>query len=259
MWNRDITRLNLWAGMLTAIGAITWGVFGLLGINLAKRAYAASTGIERLLYAAIGIAGVWTGVALAIPKILVTLSLKAVVTAPERRFNPIEGRILPTVGGVTLSGKEVLLPSDGLGKVTLLIVGFSYDRRFETIKWLNAAMDRFRQDWEVDRYLVCIIPGIYGPISFLVDAWLRRVFPQERRNNILLAHGSVNSFRRALAASPIAHVWIYLLDRDGRVAFQRGGEFNERKFEDLLAAVEKQIRAKELATVEMRAKRLKAA
>lgn len=259
MWKPDITRLNLWAGMLTAIGAIIWGVFGLLGIALPKRAYVASTGIERLLYAAIGIAAAWTGVALAIPKILATLGLKAVITVPERRINPIGGRILPTVGGVTLSGKEVLLPSDSLGKVTLLIVGFSYDWRFEAIKWLDSAMDRFRQDWEVDRYLVCMIPGIYGPIAFLVDAWLRRAFPQERRDNILLVYGSVNAFRRVLAASPIAHVWIYLLDRDGRVAFQREGEFNERKFEDLLAAVAEQIGAKELATVEMRARRLKAA
>lgn len=251
--------LDLWAAALTVVGAIAWGLYGLFGLNIFRRGMAAPVRVERLLYTAIGVAGAWIGIVVSTPVVLATLGLKGLYRAPRRAIRAIGGRTLPTIGGTTLRGREVLLPSDTLGLVTFLVVGFSYDQRPEATRWIQAIKDRFAYSSDVEYYLIAMVPGIYGPLSPLVDVGLRWAFASELHDHILAVHGSTGSFRRVLAASPVSNVWLYLLDRDGRVVFQYGGSFDEDVFSEMVSEAERALRRIEFVPAGGRVERPRAA
>lgn len=258
MGTRVAEMLNLWASALTVVGAVAWGFVAFFGLNPFRRGLAASMGVERLLYAAVGIAGAWLGAVLLAPRVLVALGVRGVRQLPRRWIRPITGRTLPTIGGTTLGGREVLLPSDTLGRVTALVLGFSYESRFEVEKWSRAIQERFGRNPGVAFFEIPMVPGFYRLMAPMIDEGMRRRTPAEMHDRVLTVYGPVGAFRRVLAASQTSDVWAYLLDRDGRVIFQYGGPFDEGKFRELVSVAEKALRQREAIPAGRRAERLKA-
>ncbi|MBN8734603.1 MAG: hypothetical protein J0L64_28990, partial [Acidobacteria bacterium] len=59
------------------------------------------------------------------------LTLLAATLAPAATNPPLApGDPLPNLSGDDLTGKRVTLPAASQGRVTLLLLGFSYDSRF---------------------------------------------------------------------------------------------------------------------------------
>ncbi|GEM_PF-3444523 len=251
--------LSVWAQALTVVAAVAWGLVGLFRFNPVRRGMSAPLGIARFLYVVMGTAGAGTAALLAGPRLLAALGISGRAGMRGRRIQSIVGRTLPTIGGSTLSGREVLLPSDTLGKVTMLVLGFSYSASDQIERWISAFRERFGADHDVIFFEVAILPGVYRVASPMIDAGMKRGTPSEMHDRVVSVYGPVGDFREVLGASPRSDAWIYLLDRDGKVAFQYGGRFDRRKFGDLVSKAEGILRAREAALVGGRERRARAA
>ena len=230
------------AFVLTVIGAINWGLVGLFRINLVSRVLAGNRAAERFVYGAVGVAGTLLGLAFALPAFLIAVGVRA---APRlRRGESLVGKTLPTVSGTTLSGKTLTFPTDTLGKITLLVMGFSYDSRFDVEDWSEAFKERYGDNPQVEYFVMPMIGGVYRLFAPIIDEGMRRGSPPESYDHTVTVYGSIGPLREALGASGATDVWVYLLDRDGTVLFQHGGPFDEQRFEELSSLVDSTLRAR---------------
>jgi len=59
---RSLYALDVVAIVLVIIGAVTWGLMGVFGWNLIHAIFGAVAWLERLIYIAIGVGGVYTAI-----------------------------------------------------------------------------------------------------------------------------------------------------------------------------------------------------
>jgi uncharacterized membrane protein YuzA (DUF378 family) len=223
---------------LVLIGAINWGLVGVFRFNLVKRLLGTWEWAERLVYATVGIAGTAIALTLTVPRLLLSLEERGTgeVTAEERRS--IVGQQMPTVSGRTLTGKEVTLPRDARGKFTFLLLAFSYEARFDVEDWEHAFRDRFGENPNVDFFLLPVISPAYRLFAPMIDAGMRRGTPSAMHDHVVTLYTSPRSVREAFGAARPSNVWVYLVDRDGKVLFQYGGPFDRQKFQELASTLE---------------------
>lgn len=227
---------NTLAATLAAIGAINWGLIGLFGLNLVRQVAGRSPRVERLAYAAVGIAGAWLALSLALPRLLVAFGAKSF--RPVARVRSMVGSRFPVLKGTTLSGREVTLPDDARGRLAFLALGFAYEARYDVEDWTEAFRERFEQRPDVVFFELPLIGGLYRLVAPTIDAGMRQATPREMHDHVVTVYGSIGPLREALGAGPSSDTWVYLLDRDGRVLFQHGGPFDDQRFGELASILE---------------------
>jgi len=57
--NWDKNSMGMWAVWLVIIGALNWGLVGLLNVNLVNWLLGSWPTVERIVYILVGLAGVW--------------------------------------------------------------------------------------------------------------------------------------------------------------------------------------------------------
>lgn len=57
--------LDIVASILVIIGAINWGLVGLLDVNLVSLIFGSGSTLERIVYVLVGLAGLWSAFSLA--------------------------------------------------------------------------------------------------------------------------------------------------------------------------------------------------
>lgn len=227
--------LNTLAVTIAVIGAINWGLVGLLRFNLVSRLLGRYFWAERLVYGLVGIAGLWLGLMLAWPRLLVALGMRP---RAVKMMRSIVGSALPSLGGTTLGGKRIALPDDVRGKVVFLVMGFAYEARFDVEDWTRAFKERFGEEPDVIFFEMPIIGGVYRLFAPMIDAGMRRGTPPEMYDHVVTVYAPREPIREALGAAPYSDTWVYLLDRDGKVLFQYGGPFDPQRFEEVAALTE---------------------
>lgn len=126
------------------------------------------------------------------------------------------GKTLPTLDGTTLSGRRLPLPADARGKLTFLVLGFSYDARWDVGSWIAAFRDRFGQYPDVTFFEVPVIGSIYRWFAPMIEAGMRRGTPRELYDHVVTVYGDQNALREQLGALSPSGTWVYLMDGDGR-------------------------------------------
>lgn len=60
-----VNGLDILASILVIIGAINWGLVGVFDVNLVSLIFGAGSALERIVYALVGLAGLWSAFSLA--------------------------------------------------------------------------------------------------------------------------------------------------------------------------------------------------
>lgn len=238
--------LNAVAAALAVVGAINWGLVGLLRFNLVSRLLGRGTAPERAVYTAVGLSGGWLGLSFVLPRILVALGVRGGRQGREASMEPIVGRVFPAMSGTLLTGEAITLPRDVEGRVTFLITGYRYESRFDAEDWTRAFQQRFGGNPDVNFFVVPMLGGIYRLFGAMIDEGMRRGSSPEEHEHTLTVYGGVEALRRELGADHSSDVWVYLLDRDGRVLFQHGGPFDEARFRELESLVDEALAGSEV-------------
>ena len=164
------------------------------------------------------------------------------MSPPTRELgHSIVGEVFPTMHGTTLNGRRVTLPEDVRGKLAFLVLGFRYDARFDVEAWERVFVERFDQDPRVTALVVPVIEGVYRLFAPMIDSGMRRGTPPSQRDRVVTVYTMGNRLRSALGAGSASDIWLYLLDRDGRVLFQYGGPFDHSQFEDMALKLERAL------------------
>ncbi|MEQ1946975.1 MAG: hypothetical protein ABL995_07290 [Bryobacteraceae bacterium] len=147
------------------------------------------------------------------------------------------GRPLPELKGEYLSGRDAVLPRDARGKVTLLVLGFTYKSRFPVEQYTKHFRADFGSNPKVTFYEVPMIGGMARMGKWFIDSGMRRGTPKADHENVITVYGGTNAWKKAAGVKSDEWAYLVLLDAEGNVAWQYGGIFDEAKYQELAAQV----------------------
>ncbi len=149
------------------------------------------------------------------------------------------GQPLPPLQGEFLSGRKATLPDAARGKLSLYLIGFSYDSRFPVEAWAA----RFKKDYlsrpGITFFEVPIIGGLGMLGKPFIDSGMRRGTPPTLHENVLTVYGGAGALRKAFAVKNDKHAVVVLCDREGFAQWIWEGPFGEARYNSLQSPIDR--------------------
>ncbi|MBZ5584225.1 MAG: hypothetical protein LAQ30_18825 [Acidobacteriia bacterium] len=160
---------------------------------------------------------------------LIPVAAFAAEPAPEIKI----GERLPELRGESLTGREAVLPQAAEGRVTLLLLGFTYKSRFAVEAWAERFRARFQSDPRVTFYELPMIGGAARLARWFIDRGMRRGTPEGDHEHVITVYRGVDSWKRRVRFVEPDAAYLILLDRTGKVAWRHQGAFEDSAFQAL--------------------------
>jgi hypothetical protein len=153
------------------------------------------------------------------------------------------GDQLPPLRGKFLSGRTAALPQAASGRVALLMLGFTYDSRFQVEAWAK----RFRQDFGtkpgVTFFEIPMIGGMARMGKWFVDSGMRRGTPKVDHENVITVYGGTDAWKQRVGFNDPKAAYLILIDQHSRVAWRSAGSLDEQRYSTLSSEVSRLLSA----------------
>jgi len=169
--------------------------------------------------------------------ILAMLAVALMATAAAPAAELAVGDQLPPLKGEFLSGRTAVLPQAASGRVALLMIGFTYDSRFQVEPWAKL----FRQDFgtkpDVTFFEIPLIGGMARMGKWFIDSGMRRGTPQADHENVITVYGGTDAWKQRVGFNDPKAAYLILIDQHGRVAWRSSGSLDEQRYSALSSEV----------------------
>jgi hypothetical protein len=149
------------------------------------------------------------------------------------------GETLPALSGEYLTGRPALLPRDACGRVTLLLLGFTYDSRFPVEAWTKRFRQEFEKNPKVAFYEIPMIGGLARLGKWFIDSGMRQGTPKADQGNVITVYGGTDWWKQRVAFGDPKAAYLLLIDKTGKIVWQYAGDFDEKRYQELSAEVSK--------------------
>lgn len=165
--------------------------------------------------------------------------LAAPLAAAERVPALVPGQPCPRLTGRMLTQRDGALPDAARGRVTLLLLGFTYASRHPVADWAARFRERFGADPGVDLFEVPMIGGMARMAAPFIESGMRKGTPRELLDRVLIVYGDTRPWKARVGWSPAARddAHLLLLDEGGVVRWLGHGTWEAERFESLAAEV----------------------
>jgi len=147
-------------------------------------------------------------------------------------------KAFPAIQAKNLEGKQVAIPDDAKGKVTLVALAFLRQSQGQLDSWLNPFYEKFGKRDDFMFYEIPMISGKYVFIKPIIDNGMRGGLPQFKHKHVVTFFGDVNKYSKILNVDPkFGHV--FLLDKEGMIHWQNKGSSEKDALEEMFGLAEK--------------------
>jgi hypothetical protein len=145
------------------------------------------------------------------------------------------GDPLPPLQGEFLTGRDATLPSASAGKVTLILVGFTYQSRFPVEAWAGWFRTNFGTRADITFFEVPMVGGMARLGRWFIDSGMRRGTPRELHENVITVYSKTGDWKERLGHSSAIEddAFLIVLDPDGTVQWLHHGAFEEARAGEL--------------------------
>jgi hypothetical protein len=167
--------------------------------------------------------------------VFMMLSSIGSAAAPATRL--AVGDTLPTLRGEFLTGRPALLPQAASGRVALLLLGFTYDSRFEVEAWTKEFRQEFGSNPRMTFYEIPMIGGMARIGKWFIDNGMRRGTPKTDQGNVITVYGGTDAWKQRVGFGDAKAAYQILIDPSGKVAWQGSDWFGEEPYKALSSRV----------------------
>jgi hypothetical protein len=148
------------------------------------------------------------------------------------------GDPFPRLEGEFLTGRKAVLPEAAEGRLALVLMGFTYNSRFQVEAWAEEVKPGLVARDDATFYEVPVIGGMARLGKWFIDSGMRRGTPRELHENVITVWGGVDRWKRLMGFSPRAEhdAYVALIGGDGRVRWLHRGPPSEAALEALTTA-----------------------
>lgn len=145
------------------------------------------------------------------------------------------GDTLPRLNGEFLTGRAAVLPAASSGKVTLIMMGFTYASRFPVETWGEWFRKTAGARSDVTFFEVPIVGGLAKLGRWFIDGGMRKGTPVALHENVITVYSKAGDWKKRLGVSSANEddAFLILIDKEAVVRWLYHGTFDEARAEDL--------------------------
>jgi len=145
------------------------------------------------------------------------------------------GNALPRLEGEFLTGRAAVLPAASSGKMTLIMMGFTYASRFPVETWGEWFRKTTGTRSDVTFFEVPMIGGLAKLGRWFIDSGMRNGTPAALHENVITVYSKSGDWKKRLGVSPANDddAFLILIDKDAVVRWLYHGKFDEARAEEL--------------------------
>ena len=149
------------------------------------------------------------------------------------------GDVFPRLEAEFLTGRKAVLPDAAAGKTALVMMGFTYDSRFDVEKWAEHLRREFAANDAFTFYEVPVIGGMGRLAKWFIDSGMRKGTPKELHENVITVYGGADRWKTAMGFTKAQEhaAYLALLGPDSRVQWLHRGGFSEEAMAALKTAM----------------------
>jgi len=147
------------------------------------------------------------------------------------------GDALPRLEGEFLTGRAAVLPAQSSGRVTFLMIGFTYASRFPVEAWGEWFRRTTGARTDVTFFEVPMIDGLARLGRWFIDRGMRSGTPAALHENVITVYSKAGDWKKRLGVSNGSQndAFLILIDEDGIVRSLYHGQFDAARAEELKA------------------------
>lgn len=149
----------------------------------------------------------------------------------------------PEIPAETLSKKQVVFPGVTRGQYAFILIAFKRQTQGEVDSWLDPFVEDFYGMENVTFYEIPMISGNWKWMSSWIDSGMRSGVAQEKHDHVATYYGPLKGYFDYFNIRDSRTVYVFLLDKQGRVIWRESGPANQKKYEALKNLVREKISA----------------
>jgi len=145
------------------------------------------------------------------------------------------GERMPDLTGQTLTGRTTSLPQASAGKVTLVLMGFTYKSRVAVEAWADWYRATTDPTAAVTFFEVPMIGGMATLGRWFINRGMRSGTPVELHDQVITVYGGTGDWKQRLGYSARHEDDAYLIVFDGQgvLRWLHHGEFDQSRADEL--------------------------
>jgi hypothetical protein len=157
------------------------------------------------------------------------------------------GDVFPRLEAEFLTGRKAVLPDAAAGKWALILMGFTYDSRFDVEAWVEHMGGDVGPNEQVTYFQVPVIGGMGRLAKWFIDSGMRKGTPKTLHENVITVYGGVDRWKRAMgfAKTHEKSAYLALLGPDGRIQWMHHGGYAEDAMFALKSALSARVPSSE--------------
>jgi hypothetical protein len=148
------------------------------------------------------------------------------------------GQRMPPLKGDLLTGKPGVLPDQAAGQTTLVILGFSYDSRFQVEAWAQKFKAQFGAAPDVGLFEVPMMGSAARLGRVFIDRGMRKNTPKELHGRVMTVYGGNDDWKARVGFSAPDDAYLVLIDRQGIVRWLAHGAVSEDRLRELAVVMD---------------------
>jgi len=145
----------------------------------------------------------------------------------------------PSVSGSDLEGKKHRLPNDFEGSLNIVIVAFRREQTDLIEGWTGSLEEIERKNLTIRFYELPVLSRSYSPLRWWIDGGMRAgIADKKARKRTITVYTAKRSFKNQLAIPNEETIYIFLVDKSGKILWRSVGDFNEEKIQQLRNSLE---------------------
>jgi hypothetical protein len=148
------------------------------------------------------------------------------------------GQRMPPLKGDLLSGQPGVLPDLAAGQTRLVILGFSYDSRFQVEAWSEKFRARYGTAKDVTLFEVPMMGSAARLGRWFIDSGMRKNTPPALHGRVMTVYGGNDDWKTRVGFSAPDDAYLVLIDQQGIVRWLAHGPVSEARLQALSVVVD---------------------
>lgn len=154
----------------------------------------------------------------------------------------------PDISGITLEDKQVQLPNDTRGKLTLIGLAFSKKSDEDLRTWFQPAYTTFINppksslipvdNYDANLVFIAMLKGVANAASGKIVNKMKEGIDASLHPYVMVYEGGIGDYKQTLDFGAKDVPYFYVLDAEGHILYSTSGEYSEEKFEEIIAFFE---------------------
>jgi hypothetical protein len=160
-----------------------------------------------------------------------------------------KGKMFPEISGTVLDDREVTLPRDTKGRVTLVGIAFSKKSDKLLKEWLNPVYTTFVEPpsvdflppdpYDINIYFIGLLKGLAKAANEKVELEMTENIDPKLHQYTMVSTSAFKPIKKELKLGKKDLPYFFILDDSGNILYHTEGQYTERKMKEIKALVDK--------------------